>query len=91
MMWPGDAAPEVARRYRDVALAAPDALGSGLVFLTGPPEEFVPAHLQGTTVVGIAALWAGEVNEGADAVAPFRGWRPRSTSSGRCPTRSSSA
>jgi FAD/FMN-containing dehydrogenase len=76
MMWPGDAATEVARRYRDVAGMAPDELGSGLVFLTGPPEEFVPAHLQGTTVVGVAALWAGDVDEGAEAVKPFRDLSP---------------
>ena len=76
MMWPGDAAAEVARLYRDVAYDAPDALGSGLVFLTGPPEEFVPAHLQGTTVAGIAALWAGDVDEGAEAVKPFRDRAP---------------
>lgn len=72
MMWPGDAAFEVARRYRDLALDAPDALGSGLVLLTAPPEEFVPAHLQGTTVIGMAALWNGDVDEGAAAVAPFK-------------------
>ena len=61
---------------RDVAYDAPDELGSALVFLTGPPEEFVPAHLQGTTVVGIAALWAGDVDEGAEAIRPFRELAP---------------
>ena len=49
MLWPGDAGHEVARAYRDIAYDAPDELGTGLVFLTGPPEEFIPAHLQGTT------------------------------------------
>ena len=76
MLWPGDAATEIARLYRDVALDAADELGSGLVLLTGPPEEFVPAHLQGTTVVGLAALWAGDVDEGAEAVKPFRDLSP---------------
>ena len=76
MLWPGDAATEVARRYRDFASDAPDALGSGLVFITGPPEEFVPAHLQGTTVAGIAALYAGDVDEGAEAVKPLRDLAP---------------
>jgi FAD/FMN-containing dehydrogenase len=76
MMWSGDEAGEVARLYRDVAADAPDDLGSGLVFLTGPPEEFVPPHLQGTTVAGIAALWAGDVEEGAEAVRPFRDRAP---------------
>lgn len=76
MLWPGDAAPEVVRRYRDTAFDAPDALGSGLVFLTGPPEEFVPEHLQGTTLVAVAALYDGDVDEGAEAVAPFRDLSP---------------
>ena len=76
LLWAGDAASEVARRYRDVAYDAPDELGSALVFLTGPPEEFVPAHLQGTTVVAIAALWAGDVDEGAEAIRPFRELSP---------------
>jgi FAD/FMN-containing dehydrogenase len=76
MMWPGDAGGEVTRRFRDVALDAPDELGAGAVFLTGPPEDFVPPHLQGTTVVGVAALWAGDVDEGAEAVKPFRDLSP---------------
>ena len=72
MVWPGDAGREVCRRYRDVAYNAPDELGSGLVFLTGPPEEFIPEHLQGTTVVAIAMLWAGRVEDGEEAAKPFR-------------------
>jgi len=46
------------------------------VFLTGPPEEFVPAHLQGVTVAGIAAMWAGDADEGAEAVKPLRDLAP---------------
>ena len=76
LIWPGDAAPEVARRYRDTAFTAPDDLGSALVFLTGPPEPFVPEHLQGQTVVAIAVLWAGEVADGVEAVAPWRALQP---------------
>jgi FAD/FMN-containing dehydrogenase len=76
MMWPGDAASEVARAYRDYAFSAPDEFGSGLVFITGPPEEFVPAHLQGATVVAIVALWVGDVDEGADAMKPLRALSP---------------
>ena len=76
MMWPGDAASDVARTYRDYAFSAPDEFGSGLVFITGPPEEFVPAHLQGTTVVAVPALWVGDVDEGAEAMKPFRALSP---------------
>jgi FAD/FMN-containing dehydrogenase len=76
MIWPGDAGPDLARLYRDVAYDAPDEFASGLIFLTGPPEEFVPAHLQGTTVVAIAALWSGDVKEGTEVLRPFRAMAP---------------
>ena len=46
------------------------------MFLTGPPEEFVPAASRATTVVAIAVLWAGDVDEGAEAVRPFRDLAP---------------
>lgn len=76
MAWPADAAPEVCRRFRDVAYDAPDELGSGLVFLTGPPEPFIPEHLQGQMLVAIAGMWAGVVADGQEAVAPFRDLSP---------------
>jgi hypothetical protein len=46
------------------------------VLLTGPAEEFVPSHLQGTTLVAMAVLWAGEIGDGEDAVKAFRDLRP---------------
>jgi FAD/FMN-containing dehydrogenase len=77
MLWPGDAGPAVVRCFRDTAVAAPDELGSGLVYLTGPPEEFVPAHLQGQTAVGIAVCWVGtDLAEGEAAIAPWRALQP---------------
>jgi FAD/FMN-containing dehydrogenase len=72
LIWPGDAAGDVARRFRDIAPTAPDALGSALAVLTAPPEEFVPEHLVGTTVVGIVVLWAGDGPEGDEVIRPFR-------------------
>ena len=71
LAWPVDQANEVARVYRDLAFDSPDELGSGLVILTGPPEEFVPEHLRGATIAAIAVLWAGDPNEGQDFVKPF--------------------
>jgi FAD/FMN-containing dehydrogenase len=76
LLWPGTVGRDAALAYRDFAAAAPDALGSALVFLTAPPEPFVPAHLQGTTVAAVALLWAGEVDDGVAAVRPLRGLRP---------------
>jgi hypothetical protein len=76
MMWPGDAAVDVARTYRDTAFGAPGELGSALVFTTAPAAGFVPAHLQGTTVAAIAVLWAGLPDEGHDVLKIFRDLGP---------------
>lgn len=76
LIWPGDASNDIARIYRDLAFDAPDELGSGLVMLTGPPEEFVPAHLQGTTVTAVALAWAGDPADGESAIKVLRDARP---------------
>jgi FAD/FMN-containing dehydrogenase len=85
MLWPGDAGRELTVTYRDFMEAAPDALGGALVMLTGPPEPFVPDHLQGTTVAGVAVLWAGEVADGIEAIAPLRDLRPEVDLAGPMP------
>jgi len=76
LLWPARAGRDVAVAYRDLAADAVRELGSGLVFLTGPPEEFVPGYLQGTTVAGLALLWAGDPADGQDAIKPFLDLEP---------------
>lgn len=76
MAWPLDAGADIARAYRQWAEAAPDALGSGLVVITAPPEEFVPPHLQGTKIVAVAGMWCGSVDDGADYFAGIRELEP---------------
>ena len=67
----GDVGLEVARMYRDYAYTAPDQFGSGLIFITGPAEDFVPSALQGTDVAAITVFWrVGGVDEGAEAIGP---------------------
>lgn len=72
MMWPGAAGRDVALAYRDFTATSPDELGSAFVCLTGPPEEFVPAHLQGTSAVGLGVLYAGDIDEGLEVIRPLR-------------------
>ncbi|HET9899128.1 MAG TPA: FAD-binding oxidoreductase [Streptosporangiaceae bacterium] len=74
--WPAGVARDVTHTYRDLAYDAPDELGSGLVFLNGPPEEFVPEHLRGQPIVGMAVLWTGDPGEGRDAIKPYIDLRP---------------
>ncbi|MFC5215772.1 FAD-binding oxidoreductase [Streptomyces coerulescens] len=51
--------PEVARTYRDLITAAPDEASGGVLYLTGPPEEFVPPHLVGSLLCGALLTYAG--------------------------------
>jgi FAD/FMN-containing dehydrogenase len=76
MLWPGDAAPEISRGYRDLALKAPDAVGSALVYLTAPPEPFVPEAMVGKMAVGMAWIFAGDAGEGSERAKPYRELNP---------------
>lgn len=60
LLWPAQAGPDVVRRYRDlIEHGAPEELGGGVIYLTGPPEEFVPAHLVDTLDVAVALVYQG--------------------------------
>src|SRR5919198_345398 len=76
MMFPIERAPEVVRGWRDVADTAPDELAPACVLITAPPEPFVPPELQGKTVVGIAALYVGNAEQGAAVVQPLKALEP---------------
>lgn len=76
MLWPFDRGTEVARAFRDWADSAPDELGTGLVVISGPPEEFVPPHLQGQPAVGIAVCWNGDHATGTELVQVMRDLSP---------------
>lgn len=76
LAWPASAGREVAQVYRDLAYDSPDELGTGLVFVNAPDEEFVPEHVRGTPIAGMAVLWTGDPAHGQDAVKPFIDSRP---------------
>ncbi|GHH18125.1 FAD-binding oxidoreductase [Streptomyces lanatus] len=52
-------APEVTRTYRDLITTAPDEASGAVLYLTGPPEEFVPPHLVGTRLFGALLTYVG--------------------------------
>ncbi len=64
LAWPADRPRRWRRVYRDLAFDSPDELGSGLVFLTGPPEEFVPEHLRGKPTVAAWRCCGREIQRG---------------------------
>jgi FAD/FMN-containing dehydrogenase len=76
MAWRIETAADVARAYRDWAWSAPEALGSALIAITAPPEDFVPLELQGYKVLGVAGMWAGDIDEGLDQFAAMRALAP---------------
>ena len=76
MLWAADRGPEISRAFRDWADNSPEELGTALVMLCGPPEEFVPAHLQGQPCVGVAVCWTGDEATGADVVKVMRDLGP---------------
>ena len=76
LAWPTTAAPEVARAYRDWAQDAPEELGSWLIMLTAPDEDWVPRELVGESISAVAMVWAGHPDDGADYVAALRALQP---------------
>jgi hypothetical protein len=59
LVWRPEAGPAVLRAYRAFMESAPDEVGGGAIFLTGPPEAFVPAHLVGRLAFAVLVVFAG--------------------------------
>jgi FAD/FMN-containing dehydrogenase len=76
LMYPAAMAPELIRFYRDFMADAPDEIGSGLAFISAPPEEFVPEPVRGRPVIGVLLVYVGSVEAGEAALAPLRAFGP---------------
>ncbi len=72
VFWPLGQAPQVLRFLREFAASAPDELGVGLVAGVAPPMPFLPADRYGTPALGLLLSWCGDLETGADALAPLR-------------------
>lgn len=66
----------VTRALRDFDTDAPDEAGLAIVYLTAPPEPFVPPEWHGRRMAGIAGLWCGPAAEGEAALRPLIGAAP---------------
>ncbi|MFT4038632.1 MAG: FAD-binding oxidoreductase [Thermomicrobiales bacterium] len=71
LLWPPDRGPEVVRAYRDFIAGAPDAIGGGLLFITGPDEEFTPPELVGALTCAVLLVYAGPAAEAEAIWAPM--------------------
>ncbi len=71
LFWDPEAGPTVLRAYRDFMAVAPDEVGGGVLYMTGPPEPFVPEHLVGRLALGVLVVYAGPEAEARDVAAPL--------------------
>jgi hypothetical protein len=76
LMYPSAMAGELVRFWRDYMLTAPDEVGSGMAFITAPPEEFVPEPVRGQPVVGVIVCYAGDPDQGEEVLRPLREFGP---------------
>ncbi|KIE26990.1 FAD-binding protein [Streptomyces sp. MUSC 125] len=51
--------PEVIRTFREIIRTGPDEVSGGVLYMTGPPEEFVPPELVGRLLCTALLTYAG--------------------------------
>lgn len=73
LLWPPEAGLEVLRAYRDFMESAPDEIGGGALFVTGPAEEFVPEFLVGRLALVVLVTYAGPEEQARQAAAKMLG------------------
>lgn len=67
-----EAAPDVLRFYREFIVDAPEQLGGFPAFQIAPPLPFIPEERHGEPFIAAVPCWAGPVEEGEEALRPFR-------------------
>jgi hypothetical protein len=76
LFYPAAQARRLVRFWRDFMLRAPDDLGTALVFLTAPEENFVPAPVRGMPAIGVLACYSGEIDHGLQVLNPLLEFGP---------------
>lgn len=76
MLWPAEEGEAATRAYRDFAEGAPEEAGGGTIFLTGPPEDFVPPELVGQLCCGVLVTYLGNAAELEALIAPLAALEP---------------
>jgi FAD/FMN-containing dehydrogenase len=72
VLHPMEQAHEVLRFYREYTATAPEEVGTLALMRIAPPTPFLPQHIHGKPVVGIAACYAGSIEEGERVVRPIK-------------------
>jgi FAD/FMN-containing dehydrogenase len=71
LLWQPEIAADVLSAYRDFMEAAPDEVGGGALYLTGPGEQFVPNHLVDNLILAILIAYAGTESKAREVTAPL--------------------
>ncbi|WP_326724058.1 MULTISPECIES: FAD-binding oxidoreductase [unclassified Streptomyces] len=59
LMYLPESGPEVVGLYREIISTGPQEASGGVIYLTGPPEEFIPEHLVGKPLCCALLTYAG--------------------------------
>ncbi|MFD0903343.1 FAD-binding oxidoreductase [Actinomadura sediminis] len=71
LLWPAEAGPEILTAYRDFMDSAPDDVGGGALFITAPPEEFVPEGMVGHRAFAFLLTYAGTGSRADEVIGPM--------------------
>ncbi|MEU8076124.1 FAD-binding oxidoreductase [Catellatospora citrea] len=71
LLWRPEAGPEVTRAYRDFMENAPEEVGGGVIYLTGPAEPFTPAPLVGKLTCAMLVTYAGDLAQARKVIGPL--------------------
>lgn len=75
LVYPGEMAADVLRRWRDWLPTLPEEMTSAVKIMNIPDVDFVPPPLRGRTLVMLIGCYCGPVEQGAALLAPWRDWR----------------
>lgn len=78
LLWEPAAGEEVLRAYRDLIESGPDEAGGGAIYLTGPPEEFVPEQLVGNLTLLVLVTFCGSEADARSFIGPLLALSPAS-------------
>jgi FAD/FMN-containing dehydrogenase len=73
LLYGPEAGSQVVRAFRDFMDSAPDEVGGGCIYLTGPPEPFVPEQMVGKLALAALVTYAGTEQEARDVTEPLMG------------------
>lgn len=71
LLWRPEAGPEVTRAYRAFMESAPEEVGGGVIYLTGPAEPFTPESLVGRLTCAVLVTYAGDLAQARQVIAPL--------------------